>query len=147
MKKKEYVPDMRLWKALSNLCNQAKTICRQRIRKVLKETLTTNFTVEADTLWDVLMESAYVDVTVNDSGEYTYSRREKVAGAGIKTVDGVRVTYVITEAGNSVNIEYMTIDDLASTADLLNEIATGLKNGSLRVVLGEVISDMTDDER
>ena len=126
MKAKEYKPNY--------LFNNLLAAIRKEIQKAITEAVTeiaktcgTRFEVENTTLWNVMYESAYVPVLVNDSGEFTYLRNEKVAGAlQAAGEDDVRV---ITETGVAIDIDELCADDLSAVYAFVDEIRQRLESG------------------
>lgn len=132
--KQEYTPNYTYSQQATALRLNLRKAIREKLDSILAIVKGASFEVETETLWDVMQESAYVSVIVNDSGEYTYLRNEKVTGLRRITKEERDVipenaVSVITETGTIIDTDELDTDQLVDVDSLANEVLQRLRNG------------------
>ncbi len=132
--KQEYTPNYTYCKQANALRLNLRKAIREKLDAILAIVKGASFEIETETLWDVMQESAYVSVIVNDSGEYTYLRNEKVRGLRRiakeeRDVIPENAVSVITETGTTIDTDELDTDQLVDVYALANEVLQRLRSG------------------
>ncbi len=88
------------------------------------------------------IDNVYVNVPVNDSGEYAYFRGEQVAGY-ILTDDGLSVK---TECDAVVDVGELYVDELHGVISNLEEIRDRLNDGTFTLDGNVLVPEWNDEE-
>jgi len=139
---KEYNPNTLFNNVLAAIRKELQKVITEAMAEIAK-TCGTRFEVADHTLWDVMYESAYLGVIVNDSGEYTYLRNEKVTGAmQAAAADDISI---LTETGTAMDIDELGAEDLSAVYAFLDEIRQRLASGEFTCDNGIVMAVDEDD--
>jgi len=132
--KQEYTPDLSFTQKATSLRLELRKAIREKLDAILAIVKGSSFEIDTETLWDLMHESAYVSVIVNDSGEYTYLRNEKVTGMrriakGERDLIPENAISVITETGTTIDTDELDTDHLVDVDALANEVLQRLRSG------------------